>query len=278
MTAENLTTGLDPIKDAAKAYFRGIYHVQNVILDSEVDAKLNWKPSIQLKVNEHLTIIAEVSEKPYPLIISLRRPDVENLPQPISVYSVCPEEAYLADQAEAKRLMAHGYGLLTVDAAGAVQVRASCIPVIQIISQETFQDEIKGLPAKLKTRLAEAYQRYVHNAPSGSTDISEVLEGLVTRAGKEAVGKKWIAKSDTRTVAKTLDAMMAAPDCHNAIGALAAARGYIYVYRNANHHFPKNKAQAAKKYKECRHSFLDGLKKVRHFRDAMRNLGLTGGL
>jgi hypothetical protein len=278
MVAGSLSSGLIPLRDAARAYFAALYQNPAIHVEAEVDPGLNWKPSLHFKVNDYLTVIAEVSEKPYPMIFHLRRVDVEHLLQPISIYCVCPEEAYLEDQAEAKKLMEHGYGLLTVDADGKVQLRASCIPVIQIVASKFFDSEIKGMPLKIRQRLAEAYQNYLHSAPSGSSGISEILEGLIVRAAKDAVARKWISKSDTKNLADALDAMVASPQCKNALAALGAVRGYVSMYRNANHHFPKNRKQAAQKYLDCRHSFLDGLKKVRQFRDAMRTLGFSGAL
>src|ERR1700733_8871527 len=130
------------------------------------------------KINDHLTVIAEVSETPYPLIFHLRRLDILNLEVPISIYCVCPEEAYLDDQAAAKELMSHGCGLLTVSVDGKVQRRSSCIPLVQQITDKEFKTEIMGLPPIIRRRLAEAFDRYNHNAASGVADITEVMEGL----------------------------------------------------------------------------------------------------
>jgi hypothetical protein len=276
MEGGGLSTGVASLRAAAVAYFSALY--QNpTIHDSEVDAALGWQPTFHFRINDYLTVMVEVSEKPYPMIFSLRRVEVEQLPIPVSIYSVCPEEAYLDDQAESKRLMSHGYGLLTVDASGFVQKRNGCIPIIQQISDQEFKSEIKELPVKIRQRLAESFERYNQNAPTGATDISEVLEGFIIKAAKEGVAKAWIVNSDTGTIAKTLQAMSTTAQFDGAAAAIGATRGYISMYRNANHHFPKNRKQAAIKYRDCRHAFLDGLKKVIQFRQAMKNIGLSGG-
>ncbi|WP_205287599.1 hypothetical protein, partial [Luteibacter jiangsuensis] len=59
---------------------------------------------------------------------------------------------------------------------------------------------------------------------------------------------------------------------------IGTAGGGRSQYRNTAHHTPKSKEQAAKKYRDCRHGFLEGLRKIPLFRNAMRNLGLSGGL
>jgi hypothetical protein len=128
--------------------------------------------------------------------------------------------------------------------------------------------------------LAESFERYNHNAPSGSADIAEVMEGLILRAGRDAAKKKWISASDAKpgAPASTLKAMQNATQLQNASAAIAAAQAYISMYRHLNHHFPKDKKQAAKKYRDCRHSYLEGLKKLSFIRDAFRKVGLSGGL
>jgi hypothetical protein len=247
-------------------------------LGEEIDQNLAWKPSISFKISEHLTVLAEVSESPYPMIFHLRRLDLYKVEMPISVYCVCPEEAYLADQTAAKKLMADGYGLLTVGADGTVQKRASTIPIVQQISDQEFRVELVGLPATIRRRLAESFDRYKHNAPSGVADVSEVIEGFVLRAGRDAAKKKFIAAGDVKpgAPAATLAALLASAQGKSAAAAIGGAQSYISMYRNTSHHFPKNKKQAFKKYRDCRHGFLDGLKKVHQFRDAMRGMGLSG--
>lgn len=174
--------------------------------------------------------------------------------------------------------MADGYGLLTVSADGTVQKRAGTIPIVQQIGDQEFKVELTELPPTLRRRLAESFDVYNHNAASGVADISEVVEGLVLRAGRDAAKKKFIAAGDVRpgAPAATLAALLACSQGKNAAAAIGGAQSYISMYRNVAHHFPKNKKQAFKKYRDCRHGFLDGLKKVNQFRDAMRGIGLSG--
>lgn len=272
------TTAETFLVDAATQYLNATYHKPPLKYGEELDPALKWKPSIQMTANDHLTVIYEVSETVYPMIFNLRRVDVENMTLPVAVYCVCPEAVYISDQAEVKRLLSHGYGLLTVDDAGNVQKRSGCIPVIQQISRKQFDDEVKGLPQKIRQRLAEAFERYEQNAVSGVTDITEVIEGLVNKAAKEAVARKWIDKKDTKTLANSIQAIANDSHFHNVRPAIGSAQGYISQYRNLSHHFPKNKKLAAKKYKDCRHAFIDGLKQAQNFRTAIRSAGLTGGL
>jgi len=212
------------------------------------------------------------------MIFRLRRLDLNKIELPVSVYCVCPEEAYLNDQAAAKELMADGYGLLTVGADGQVQKRHDTIPIVQQIGDQEFKSELTSLPPTIRRRLAESFDRYNHNAPSGVADVSEVLEGLVLRAGRDAAKKGFISSGDVRpgAPAATLAALLASSQGRNAAAAIGGAQSYISMYRNTAHHFPKNKRQAFRKYRDCRHGFLDGLKKVHQFREQMRGIGLSG--
>lgn len=280
MADNGLSSGLQSLVEAAKAYFKLTFQSPPFHVSEPIDKALSWIPSLHFKVNDHLAVICEASESPYPLIFSMRRLDVLKLQLPIAVYCICTEEAYLNQQADAKRLMNDGYGLLTVDADGNVQRRSATIPLLQQINDEEFQLEIKHLPQKLRTRLAESFDRYKHNAPSGAADIAEVMEGLILKAGREAAKKKWILASEAKpgAPAATLAAMQKSDQCKSILAAIGAAQAYISMYRNLNHHFPKDKKQAAKKYRDCRHGFLEGIKKVVFLRESLRKIQLSGGL
>ncbi len=280
MAAGELSSGTTFLVNSAKKYFEVTFQGPQIHLESPVDSTLNWIPALHFKLNDHLTVIAEASETPYPLIFSLRRQDVIRLQQPVAIYCICPEESYLHDQSASKRLIADGYGLITIASDGSAQKRASCIPLIQQITDEEFLADIRNLPRKFRTRLAEAFDRYKFNAPSGVADIAEVFEGLVLKAGRDGVKRTWLPAWEVRpgAPARTLQAMTASPQFQNTRAAIGAAEAFISMYRNTSHHFPKNAKQAATKYRDCRHGFLEGLKKLVFFRDAVKSIGLTGGL
>jgi hypothetical protein len=276
MSGTVLSSGDAFLISAAKTFFNSVFQTPTSS-GVKLDKGLNWNPTFYFKLHDHLLIFVEVSSgTPYPIILSLRRTNVMKLQIPIAIYCVCPEEIYLKNQSDAKRLMNDGYGLLTVAADGTVQRRASCIPLIQQIADDEFRSEIKRLPRPLRTRLAEAFDRYKHNTPSGVAAIAEVMEGLVLKAGRDAVRNAWLSPADVKpgSPAATLAAMHKVKQFQNVTAAIAAAQAYISMYRNPSHHFPKDKRQAAKKYRDCRHGFIEGLKKIAYFREAMRGIGL----
>jgi hypothetical protein len=107
-----------------------------------------------------------------------------------------------------------------------------------------------------------------------------VLEGLVLKAGREAAKKGYVDPKDAKPgkPGATLAALVASAQGSSLAGAIGGVQNHISYYRNSAHHFSKNKKQAYIKYRDCRHGFLDGLKKVKQFRDAMRTMGLSGNL
>jgi hypothetical protein len=98
------------------------------------------------------------------------------------------------------------------------------------------------------------------------------------RAARDAAKKGWIMKGQSKgKLANVLVALQAAPQFANADTVISAARMFVQRYRNPAHHVPKDKKSAYRKYRDCRHAFLDGLRNMRDFKDAMKALGLTGG-
>ena len=242
----DLSTGAAYLRRSAILHFANLYENPSMLVGKAIDPNLGWVPTFFFTVNGHVTVACEISEGPYPTILEMRRKDIEEIANPIAVYCVCPEESYLANQSDAKRLISHGFGLLTIDSNGKAQSRASCIPLIHRISDLTFKDEIATLPKILKQRLAESFDRYKQNAPSGVADVSEVIEGMIVRAGRDAVKKNWISANKVRPghTAETIDAILQSNKAIQAAAALGGVRSHISQYRNSASHFPKNKKQA----------------------------------
>ncbi len=244
--------------------------------NTEVDPSLGWTPSLQFQANDHLRIAVEVSETAYPRVLQLQHADLLAFREPVAVYCACPEAEFLKtdNQAEVRRLRAHGYGLLTINDKGHVTKRHSCIPLIQFIAESDFKQEIEGLPRGWRVRLKDSYDRYLVDPVAGVQDVSEVLEGLVLSAAKGTARKKWTGKLTSMSLADILDTLSETPACKPAKAAIGGVRNYVKLYRNASHHYPKNKQLAYKKYQDAPHAFRDGLKQAHSFRAAMNNLGI----
>jgi hypothetical protein len=276
VTDVSLTSGTDWLRDAAESHFKDVYQLGSVSGPEQIDAKLQWVPDFHFLIHDHLMVAVEVSETAYPAILAIRRVDLEKLQFPVSVYSVCPEQVYLAEQADAKRLINDGYGLLTVDDEGFVQKRASPTPILQVIHQEEFKERIAPLPQSARKRLARCFEAYTQNPPLGVSDITEVVEGMVLKAGRSAANKGWIEKKNAKpgNPFATLKAMQGSAQIQNCLAAVGGVQAYVSTWRNLSHHFPKNRKKAGQKYRECRHAFIDGIHHIQSFKECMGKLGI----
>ena len=279
MATSGLTSGSEFLRDAARVFFNDLYENPKMYLDQELHRDLLWTPALRFTIRDHVNVFVEPSETgPYPRIFQLKATEVRDFPQPIAVYVVCPKNV-TKKQADVNRLRADGFGLITVGPDGQATMEFPTIPLVQIISKAKFREEINGLPLRIRQRTTEAFQDYCNQPVNGVKTLSEVVEGLVTRAGKDSSKKGFLSKNQLgNTVATMLNALYGAPEFQQAQAAVGGVRSYMAQYRNLTHHWPKNKKDAYKKYADCRHGFLEGLKQMQQFRAAMKNAGLSGNL
>ena len=282
MTDVGLTSGEQFLRNAARRFFEGLYENPEMHLEEELHRDLSWTPALWFTIHEQIRIFVEPSEtSPYPRILELKNGDVRRFPQPIAIYAACPEEILHApgQRGEIKRLEADGYGLVTVDADGNANRVISAIPLIHIIPSSEFKQEIKGLPKKLRQRISEAFEDYCSKPVNGVKSLSEVIEGMVEQAGKDAVKKQYLQQKNVGgSIADLLDALHNLPQCNNVRAQIGGVRSFVAEYRNLSHHWPKDAKRAHKKFSVCRHAFLDGIKRIHQFRTAMKVVGFSGNL
>ena len=283
MSNKGLTSGEEFLRTAAHAFFKDLFGGPAMHFNKELHRNLAWTPALRFTFGVYINVFIEPSETgPYPRILELKNAEVRNFPQPITIYAVCPENMISKSdqQADMKRLQSHGFGLITVDSNGQAHRMFSASPLIQFIPQAEFKGEAAGLSRKIKQRVSEAFDEYNSKPINGVKCISEVLEGLVMQAGKEAKKKEYFKDNPLPggSVANVLDGLHDVKQCKNARASIGGVRGYIHDYRNTSHHYPTSKKVAYERYTNCRHAFLDGIKKIKTFRAAMKNAGLSGNL
>ena len=282
MTDIGLTTGADFLRDAARRYFMNLYGDPAMYVNSELHRDLSWTPSLRFVIHEQIHVFVEPSETgPYPRIFELKVADVRQFPTPIAIYAVCPEESLVAaaQRQEVKRLEGDGFGLLSVDSNGVVTRMVSTIPIIQIIPVSEIKKELVDLTPKMRQRVSEAFEDYCNKPVNGVRSLSEIVEAVVEQAGRDATKKQYVSMSAVANgPAKALDAMYEASQFRPVRAQIGGVRSYIAEYRNLSHHWPRNGKKAHKKYADCRHAFLDGVRQLQRFRVAMKQVGLTGNL
>lgn len=273
---DGISSATDFLRNSVKNYLNTNYGNPSMKQDEEVHPELSWRPTLHCLINNHVMVI-EASEKVYPAIFRMRRAEMAEVQVPIAVYCVCPEEAYLRDQREAQNLEKHGFGLFTVNAAGQATKKFPAIPIAQHITENDYNEDVKRLPATIKRMAKTSFETYKSNSPAGVASLSEVVEGMVIKAAKDAVKKGLMTKADAKgPLASVLLKMKGIRAFNNADAALSSAQAFISRYRNASHHFPKNIKQAHVKYRDCRHGFLEGIRILQSLNDAMKAAGMTG--
>lgn len=282
MATIDLTPGLATLRDAARGFFERHYGNPVMYEEKELHQDLEWTPSLRFVLYNHINVFVEPSETgPYPRILKLKHPEVLDFPQPIEIYAVCPEDAITSSfqQAERRHLQAHGHGLITVNHAGEASRVFSATPLVQVIRRSEFTELTKRLPLRIRRRVSEAFEDYESRPVNGVKCLSEIIEGLVQKAGSDAVKRGYIAKRELgNNIAKTLDALHGINQCNSIRPQIGGVRSYVSVYRNLSHHWPRNKAKSYEKFTDCRHAFLDGIKQVTRFRDGVKNVGFSGNL
>lgn len=280
MSNDGLTPGHDFLQEAARTCFAERYSNPAMYVNKPLSRNLEWVPALRFTLHGHINVFVEPSDDgPYPRLFSMKFAEVSNYPEPIAIYCVCNGTAITTPkgQKDLKRLQAHGFGLVTVDPEGEGHVLFPAIPLVQVIPGAEFKQHLSGLPKNIRQSASEAFEDYRAKPVNGVKTLSELVEGMIKKAGQDSVARGGITSEESEmALADVLDALYAMyPSSRAAIG---GARKFVKECRNLTHHWPKNKKNAYKKYSECKYHFLEGLRTIQTFRTAMINDGLTGRL
>ena len=280
MSNDGLSLLHDALRDAARACFADRYGNPTFHVEKALNSQLQWIPALRFVLHGHIHVFVEPSDSgPYPRGLAMLYTKASNYPEPIAVYSVC-HQAHTdsaADRRARKELKSHGFGLVTVDHSGVAEIEFTAIPIVQAIAEATFKQETKNLPKGIRQPASEAFEDYLSKPVNGVKTLSEIVEGMIRKAGRDSAANNGISNTNARKApAGVLDALH--QKYEPARAGIGGARNFINECRNLTHHWPNNKKAAYKKYANCRHHFLDGLHTIQAFRKAMKDIGLSGNL
>ncbi|MYD86065.1 MAG: hypothetical protein F4Y14_07710 [Acidobacteria bacterium] len=249
-------------------------------IDTPLSTRLEWAPALRFSLRGRINVFVEPSDDgPFPRVLAMRYADVSNYPEPIAVYSVCHAKAIASPkgQRDLNRLKQLGFGLVTVDPSGKPTVLFAGVPLVQVISEDEFKHQISGLPRGIRQRARECFDDYRSKPLNGVKSLSELLEGMIRKAGRDAVARLVITTGESKApLAQLLDRLH--EHFTSARAAIGGARKYIKECRNPAHHWSPTKKGEYRKYRHCRHHFLEGLQTIQSFRQAMKNSGLSGNV
>lgn len=267
--------------DALKSFIRKEMHVTSFKENEAITPGINWRPTLQITINKYTTIAFEVNEKVFPPIISLSRMEIVNTNQPISVYSVCPEDEYRKNLKDLKSLKGQGFGLLTIDDTGNITQHANAIPLAQFIPKAKCDDLLKEIPPSIKQRIKTAYDTYNQNPISGLEDITKIVEGIVFNVASKLVTKGDIPSFSPKISLSNILANMAnvassnKSDLRGQLPAIGGFQSYVKEFRNPAHHEPKSKKEAKKLLTDCEAGFTEGIRKISVFVTAFKDYGIS---
>jgi len=266
--------------DALKDYIRNELHVRRFKENEEIASNINWRPTLQIKYNRYTTIAYEINEKVFPPILAVNRTEIVNSHQPICVYSVCPELEYSKHQPEFRRLKDQGFGLLTIDDDGRVDLRAKGIPLAQFISKAKFAELIQGLKGGVKQRIQSAFDAYNHDPINGLEEITKIVEGLAFNVSVKIVSNGYMDQPNARITLANLLAEISnvCTSRGSPLGAQKAAvagfQSYVQEFRNTAHHEPKSAREANRMLAHCQDGFTEGIRKIYTFVESFKSCGI----
>jgi hypothetical protein len=259
-------------------YCKSKYGKKGFRVQQELEANLEWRPTIQIQSSKFETLAIEIAENLHPAILKTVSYDLLHnfANRPVVVYVGCPLTTYQADERHrvANQLRMRGFGLFTVDDLGSVIEQIPGIPIIHHISSEEVRASTKDLPPSVRVKVERAYDVYRMRSYQGLQDVAQVVEALVFGFAINCQKAGWIASAGGN-VADVLDSLYSSAEnkLKGQRAAIGMARGFIKFYRNISSHPPKTTAKAAELIRSCRRGFLSALETATALTNAARACG-----
>jgi hypothetical protein len=253
-------------------------------IESGLDPKVNWAPTLQFRPTKYQINAVEVSEDLYPLILKISAHDLrQECPDiPIAVYVACPLDSYLADskQTTVRKLKEHGFGLFTVDDTGHVTEQFGAISLIHHIADSDIQAGLKKLPSNVRVKFKDAFEVYKRSSNQGLQDSGQIVEGLIFCLARHCEKVGWITPIKRSSAAEVVDMLYESTNnrLNQQRAALGRSRYFMKNFRNMASHPPKNIKESAQRIKRGREGFLDSLTTCNELCLALKALGFPAKL
>ncbi|MBO9698158.1 MAG: hypothetical protein J7499_18340 [Sphingopyxis sp.] len=276
MPFDTLNLRLQAVAAASFGHCKARYGTAGAKAECEIDKDIGWKPTFHVKSGVKI-IAVEVDDNLYPEILKIAAHDIGKSEKPIVVYQACSLEAFMLDkkQTQINKLKKDGFGIITVDDQNNVTIQNVAVPLVQHISEDDLDREIKGLTQKIKVAFRAAHTTYASDAGQGLQLSGQIIEALVIGIAK-AMKKKGLAINPNRAVADVIDDIYAETTFAKYRGAgLGGARDFIKEFRNIASHPSGNAKLAALKLKKCKAGFFDATKLAKKLRDIAKKENLS---
>lgn len=236
-------------------------------LEQAFSDKVNWTPTIQLKTSATELLLVEVAESLYPAVFSIAYAQIinEEAMRPIKVYQACPLTSFQADKKheQVRRLKSHGFGLITVDEQGTVDIQFPASVLIHHVSDKKFEETVKGMPMDTKSALVKAFEVYRTDANQGLQHAGQVVEALIHLIASQCHARGLMASyKETDKASAVIDKLYASatPSLADQRASFGGARSFMKLGRNASSHPSKTVKQAQEKAVLLREGFESAIR------------------
>jgi hypothetical protein len=273
---DTLNVRLKAVAVASFAHCKTRYGTAGAKAECEIDKDVSWKPTFQVKSGVKI-IAVEVDDNLYPEILKIAAHDIGKSEKPIVVYQACSLEAFVLDkkQVEINKLKRDGFGIITVDDQNVVTIQHFAVPLVQHISEDDLDRELKGLTQKIKVAFRAAHTTYASDAGQGLQLAGQIVEALV-KGIATAMKKKGLAINPNKAVADVIDDINAEATFAKYRGAgLGGTRDFIREFRNTASHPSGSAKLATEKLKKCKAGFFEATKLARKLREIAKQENLS---
>ena len=262
---------------AALNCFKNTCSPKSIKKFQEIDKKINWRPTLFFSAHRFEIIALDVSPSILSPILKQIAYEVIQIHKPISIYCVCPEDSYLnkSNQKKIREARECGFGIISVDDEGNADKKLPCIPLIQQIPNNRFEDLTKSLPIGIKRQFHSAFETYRSNHKGGLTQATEIVEGLVQGLADSAVKKGLLPPiKSTASFNMIINSLFSAPALKQEEACKGAIHYFRQTYRNMSHHAPKSYKKAYERYSKSKTGFEFSISVASTVCDTSKKIGI----
>lgn len=185
MSKYNLPAHLHALADSAEFIIRNRYKLKNVNVEKEISPSLGWTPTFHWKTPMGY-IACEVSERPYPKVLTQVYAEITASGLPIRIISAFPIENSLSAkdcQADKNKAKNFGIGILPTDdhKNGDLEYRGISIPL------HMPEPNVKNIHKLLHSPIRHAFEIYMTMDPKhGVQELGQIIERILIDVAEQA--------------------------------------------------------------------------------------------
>lgn len=187
MTYRALPAHLHAIAEHARSFFVRERGVSGIVIEAEVHADLNLRPTFHGRTRDHHTVAVEVTESGYTDALDGFVLDCQRLGLPVQLFIAVPKGSPADITPLMRRARPRGVGVLEVGPAGGCHMFNSALSLSLTALRRT---DTGRFPARYRQALAEAQDTFLNGDPvKGCSRVYDEVEGVTRRLATKASTK-----------------------------------------------------------------------------------------